>query len=555
MTEPWWRTAVFYQIYPRSFLDSNGDGVGDLAGIVSKLDYLTELGVDALWVSPFFRSPMADFGYDISDYCDVDPVFGTMEDARTLIREAHRRGIRLIFDLVLNHTSDEHPWFAEARSSRDNPKHDWFIWKPRTDPVTGKRLPKPNNWVCQFEFKSAWWDNEATDEWYLGTFTRHQPEVNWRNAELKAAMYDVMRFWLDEGVDGFRLDVVNWYVKDAQFRSNPPSLKANPDIFQKHVYDRNQKETHDICAEMRALAETYEGDRLLAGEIFSQDPAISAAYQGDGTDELHLAFNMEPLYLGWAPKKLARAIRNWHDLVPEAGWPNLALSNHDQPRHGTRFGFRGKGAKRAETQKARMQIAAMILLTSRGTPFIYYGEEIGMENAVIPRKELVDPTGITFWPLPLGRDGERTPMQWNGTPNAGFTGAGTKPWLRLHPDWQSVNVESAMADGCSLWHWYRTLISLRKAEPALSSGSLEFIAEGESGLIAWIRRPVSKAAGGPPTASSIACLMNLSNKAASIALPGKGSVLLGNRRPAGERLDASTVPLAPHEALLVTLEA
>ncbi len=555
MTGPWWRSSVFYQIYPRSFLDTNGDGIGDLPGIVSKLDYLAELGVNALWVSPFFTSPMADFGYDISDYRGVDPIFGTMEDARRLIAEAHKRQIKIIFDLVLNHTSDEHPWFVEARSSRDNPKHDWFIWKGRTDALTGKRLPKPNNWVCQFEFKSAWWPNEATDEWYLGTFTRHQPEVDWRNPELRQAMYDVMRFWLDEGVDGFRLDVVNWYVKDAQFRSNPFSFKANPDIFQRHIYDRNQRETHEICAEMRRLAESYPGDRLLTGEIFSQDPAIAASYQGNGSDELHLAFNMEPLYLGWQPKRLARAIREWYRLVPAEGWPNLAFSNHDQPRHATRFAPRGFGGLLARAvpdrhKKERLQIAAMMLLASRGTPFIYYGEEIGMENAPIPRKELVDPTGITFWPLPLGRDGERTPMQWNGKPHAGFTGAGAKPWLRLHPDWPSVNVEAAMRDGDSLWHWYRKLIALRKAEPALSRGSLEFVAEGERGVIAWLRRDEK----------TVACLMNLSGRHRTVrldsAVPATGAaatVLLGNRRDAGASVPVERVPLAPYEALLVTL--
>ncbi len=540
---PWWKSAVFYQIYPRSFLDTNGDGIGDLPGIISKLDYLTKLGVTALWISPFFTSPMADFGYDISDYCGVDPIFGTMEDARTLLREAHRRNLKVIFDLVLNHTSDEHPWFKEARSSRDNPKHDWFIWKPRTDPITGKRLPKPNNWVCQFEFKSAWWDNEATDEWYLGTFTRHQPEVDWRNPELKAAMFDVMRFWLDEGVDGFRLDVVNWYVKDAQFRSNPFSFKANPDIFQKHVYDRNQAETHEICREMRSLADSYPGDRLLAGEIFSQDPAIAASFQGDGTDELHLAFNMEPLYLDWSPKKLARAIRRWHDLVPEKGWPNLAFSNHDQPRHGSRF------AGPARRALERKQLSAMLLLASRGTPFVYYGEELGMENEKIPRKELVDPTGITFWPLPLGRDGERTPMQWSGADNAGFTDPGVRPWLRVHRDYKSVNAEAAMADESSLWHWYRRLIELRKREASLSLGDIEFLTQGEGGLIAWKRLPPPQA----PEADPVLCLLNLSDREAAWGLEDAGRVLFGNRRGEGTELAPGTLPLAPHEGLLVTL--
>ncbi|MDR1748912.1 MAG: alpha-glucosidase, partial [Spirochaetaceae bacterium] len=301
MSCPWWQTAVFYQIYPRSFQDSNGDGVGDLKGIISRLDYLNgegnSLGVNALWISPFFKSPMDDFGYDISDYCDIDPLFGTMDDVKTLIAEAHRRNIRVVFDLVINHTSDRHPWFAEARSSRDNPKHDWYLWAPRHGsggPGAGKRLRKPNNWICQFELKSAWHDNEMTDEWFLGTFTSHQPEVNWRNPELKKAMFEVIRFWLDLGVDGFRMDVVNWYIKDEQLRSNPFSFNASPNIFQKHIYDRNRPETLDICRDIRRVADEYEGDRVLIGEVFTRQSEIAARYQGEGL--LDMAFNMNLLY-------------------------------------------------------------------------------------------------------------------------------------------------------------------------------------------------------------------------------------------------------------------
>ncbi len=548
MSEPWWKTAVFYQIYPRSFADSNDDGIGDLPGIIARLDYFVALGVSALWVSPFFKSPMDDFGYDISDYRDVDPTFGTIEDARKLISEAHRRGLRIIFDLVINHTSDQHPWFIEARSSKNNPKHDWYLWKPRTDPKTGKRRSRPNNWVCQFEFKSAWWDNDATDEWYLGTFTRHQPEVNWRNPELRAAMYGVIGFWLDEGVDGFRMDVVNWYVKDDRFRSNPRSLNANPDLFQKHIYDRNRPETHDICRKIRQIANEYPGDRVLVGEIFTQKPEIAASYQGNGSDELNLAFNMEMLYLKWDARAFARAIERWYSVLPENGWPNFTLSNHDQPRHGSRFASRN-----AATDFARKQIAAMLLLCLRGTPFIYYGEEIGMTNAKIPKKELVDPTGITFWPLPMGRDGERTPMQWDTTAGAGFTGAGVKPWMRFGDNVADVNVRQAIHDPESLWHWYRKLIALRRENATLSTGTFSFIEKGERGAIAFARNAKGSDASKTGYDSQIICYLNFADRPNTARLPENARVMLGNRRAEKELLEKGLLVLAPAEALLVNL--
>lgn len=539
MNEPWWKTAVFYQIYPRSFRDSNDDGIGDLQGIVSKLDYLVELGVTALWVSPFFRSPMDDFGYDISDYRDVDPLFGTLEDARVLIKEAHRRRIKIVFDLVINHTSDRHPWFIEARSSKENPKHDWYIWKPRTQEKTGKRRRRPNNWICQFELKSAWWDNDETDEWYLGTFTRHQPEVNWRNPELREAMYGVVRFWLDEGVDGFRMDVVNWYVKDDRFRSNPFSLRANPDIFQKHIYDRNREETHVICREIRKIADSYPGDRALIGEIFTRDAKAAASYQGDGSNELNLAFNMELLYLKWNARDFENALARWYTALPERGWPNVTLSNHDQPRHASRF-----RSGNESVDVARNQISAMLLLTVRGTPFLYYGEEIGMTNARIPRKELMDPTGITFWPIPMGRDGERTPMQWNASETAGFTSAGIRPWLRVNDNHADINVEAEQHDPESLWHWYRRLLQIRKDTPALHSGEMRFIDTGTKAVVAFHRIG--------PDGKKIGCYLNFSGTRRVITLPGDARVLLGNRKKEGEIVGKDRVALAPYEALLVS---
>lgn len=544
--EPWWKTAVFYQIYPRSFMDSNEDGVGDLQGIISKLDYFSELGITALWISPFFQSPMVDFGYDISDHMNVDPLFGTLDDALTLIKEAHAHKIKLIFDLVINHTSDQHPWFLEARSSRTNPKHDWFIWENRTDAKTGKKLPKPNNWVSQFEFKSAWWNNEETDEWYLGTFTRHQPEVNWRNPELRKEMYTIVRFWLDKGIDGFRIDVVNWFIKDKKLRSNPFSFNANPDIFQQHIYDRNQPEVHEICKEIRSIADSYLGERVLVGEVFVQNAKIAASYLGASNDELHLSFNFELLYLKWNAISFKKALERWYSVLPETGRPTLTLSNHDQKRHGSRLGTRDH-----YFQKKRMEIAAMLLLTARGTPFIYYGEEIGMINTRIPKKELVDPTGITFWPLPLGRDGERTPMQWNTQENAGFSKPGVRPWLRIHKNYPHINIETQKNDSNSLWNWYKKLLFIRNKYTILQTGNFRFLFQKNKSLIAFRRSHTNEESKNRST-GSIDCYLNFSRSSMTISLDSDARVLLGNYRNDKEILRSGQLVLAPHEALLVS---
>ncbi|GAB1482514.1 alpha-amylase family glycosyl hydrolase [Treponema sp.] len=478
--EVWWKSAVFYQVYPRSFKDSNGDGVGDLKGLESKLPYLRTLGIDALWISPFYRSPMQDFGYDIADYCAVDPLFGDMQAFDRLLQEAHKLDIRIIIDMVLNHTSDQHPWFVDARSSVSSAKHDWYIWKPIQKGPFGL-LKKPNNWVAQFELKSAWWPNAETGEYYLGTFTRHQPEVDWRNPELKNAMYDVLRFWLDKGVDGFRLDVVNWFIKDSEFRSNPRNLVAHPDIFQKHIYDRNQAETHQICKEMRKLSDSYQGNRVLVGEIFCQDPGQAASYHGKDLDELHMAFNFDLAYRSWSARELRQSIQTWYASLPEGAWPNMTLSNHDQPRHAWRF--RGKNAKETES---RARLAAALLLSLRGTPFIYYGEEIGMMQTKISKKELRDPLGIKTWPLKLGRDGERSPMQWTDGDRAGFSSAA--PWLPINPDHSFRNVAAYERDEGSLLSWYKGLIALRKASSALKRGEIEFFDENDAHVICFERR-------------------------------------------------------------------
>jgi alpha-glucosidase len=527
----WWEDAVFYQIYPRSFADSNGDGIGDLAGIAGRLPYLQGLGVDALWISPFFRSPMKDFGYDVSDYRDVDPMFGTLGDFKTLVSEAKRRGIRVVLDLVANHSSDEHPWFVEARSSRDSPRHGWYLWAPET----GR---PPNNWKAIFELGTAWHPNPATGERYLGTFTRHQPEFDWRNPELREAFYDIMRYWYALGVDGFRLDVATAYLKDPELRSNPLSLKANPDFFQRHVYDRNQDEVHGIFKEMRKVADAA-GERVLIGETHGQDPALAASCHGTAGDELSMAFNFEFLYRHWGARAFRESAERWYRALPEGAWPNFTLSNHDQPRHAWRYRAGG-------LTDARARVAAAMLLTIRGTPFLYYGEEIGMTCERLPRAALRDPLGIATWPLrALGRDGERTPMQWDSGPHSGFT-AGA-PWLPVNSDYASRNVASQEGDPSSLLSWYKTLIALRRSRRALREGDIAFL-DLDPEVLAYERRD--------PSGESIFVLLNFSSKRRRVLLDRPSRLLLGSARAEGEALGPGKIELVPCEAVvaLATLQ-
>jgi alpha-glucosidase len=521
---PWWEDAVFYQIYPRSFQDSNSDGVGDLKGISSRLGYLAALGVDALWISPCFSSPMKDFGYDVSDYRDVDPIFGSLEDLKELIAGAHERGIRIVLDLVANHSSDEHPWFVEARSSRNSPKHDWYIWTPDA--------PRPpNNWKAIFELGSAWHRNPATGERYLGTFTRHQPEFDWRNPAVRDAFYDIMRYWFDVGVDGFRLDVATGYIKDAELRSNPFSFKAIPDFFQRHIYDRNRPEVHEIFKEMRRVADE-SGGRVLIGETHGNDPRLAAASHGECGDELHMAFNFDFLHQPWSAEAFRRSAERWYELLPEGAWPNFTLSNHDQPRHYWRYRSRG-------STEARARVAAALLLTIRGTPFLYYGEEIGMTCRRIPRAALRDPLGINTWPLGfLGRDPERTPMQWDDSPNAGFTRG--RPWLPLNPDYTSKNVSRQESDPSSLLSWYKKLITLRRSHECLRSGGIRFIDMGRD-ILAYERFSHQE---------RILVILNFSNRPRRITVREECRVLLGSRRAPSALLEGGHAELGPDEAVI-----
>jgi alpha-glucosidase len=531
----WWEGAVFYQIYPRSFADSNGDGIGDLAGITGKLGYLAELGVDALWISPFFKSPMKDFGYDVSDYRDVDPMFGTLADLRALVDGAKARGIRIVLDLVANHSSDEHPWFVEARASKDSPKHGWYLWVPET----GR---PPNNWKAVFELGTAWHPNPATNERYLGTFTKHQPEFDWRNPEVREAFYDVMRYWYDFGIDGFRLDVATAYFKDAELRSNPFILNAIPNFFQDHLYDRNRPEFHGVFKEMCAVAEAA-GERVLIGETHGLDPALAASCYGEKGDELTMAFNFDFLFRKWSSAEFRASAERWYGLLPEGACPNFTLSNHDQPRAAWRY--RGRGPKAAEITEGRARVAAAMLLTLRGTSFVYFGEELGMSCERLPRAALRDPLGISTWPLGfLGRDGERTPMQWDASVNAGFSsgpaeGPGS-PWLPVNSDYRSRNVAAQKGDPDSLLSWYTSLIALRRGSEALRSGSIRFLDLAKDVL------SYERISGG----ERLVVLLNFSSRRRLVELPSAAQVLFGSARKKGEALGPGELPLGPNEALI-----
>jgi alpha-glucosidase len=454
LMHPWWHGAVVYQIYPRSFSDSTGDGVGDLQGIRSKLDHLAWLGVDAIWLSPFYRSPMADFGYDVSDYCDVDPLFGTLADFDALVADAHDRGIKVIVDWVPNHTSDQHPWFADARSSRSAEHRDWYVWREPTPDGA-----PPNNWIQTWtDDGPAWTLDEATRQWYLHLFLPEQPDLNWRNPQVVAAMHDVLRFWLDRGVDGFRMDVLHALGKDTDLVDDGPETRPIP-----HSALNHHASTHEIVRGLRGVLDEYDGDRMMVGEVFLLDTAQVASYY-DGGEGVHLAFNFPPLFTRWDAGRWRRRVEEVaHEIEPQ-GWPSWVLSNHDQPRHRTRYGT-----------EARARAAAVLLLGLRGTAFLYAGEELGLEDAVVPPEREVDPGG---------RDGCRAPIPWTPEPDHGW--GTTDPWLPWPPDAETSDAASRRADPGSILYLYRTLLAERRASPALSVGAQDLL-DAPEGVLAWER--------------------------------------------------------------------
>jgi alpha-glucosidase len=448
----WWRSAVLYQVYPRSFLDTDGDGVGDLEGVRSKLAYLRWLGVDGVWLSPIYRSPMADFGYDVSDHCAIDPVFGDLQTFDRLLGDAHAGGLRVLLDWVPNHTSDRHPWFVESRASRASPKRDWYFW--RDGPAPG--VP-PNNWRAAFGGRAWTWD-DATAQWYLHLFLPEQPDLNWADAGVVEAMHGVLRFWLDRGVDGFRADVIHLIGKDPALPDQPPDL-ADIDLVGVHDHPA----AHPLLRGIRSVLDSYAGDRVMVGEVNLGTPALLAPYYGAG-DELHMVFNFSLLWAPWDAGDWARRIAESEAaLTPAGAWPVWVLSNHDTPRHRTRYGG----------DEARARVAATVLLTLRGTPFLYAGEELGLCDAVVPEDRRVDPGG---------RDGCRAPIPWDGSPRHGWAG---EPWLPWAPDTGSA---AALAeDDGSILHLYRRLLAARRASPALHAGSWELL-EAPAGVLAYERR-------------------------------------------------------------------
>jgi len=465
----WWQRGIIYQVYPRSFMDSNGDGVGDLRGLISRLDYLRGLGVDAVWLTPIFPSPMKDFGYDVSDYTGIHPLFGTLEDFDLLIREAHAHKIKLVLDFVPNHTSDQHPWFIEARSSRDNLKRDWYIWR---DPAPSGG--PPNNWLSNFG-GSAWEYDPKTEQYYYHAFLREQPDLNWRNSQVIEAMLNVLRFWLERGVDGFRVDVLWHLIKDEQFRDNPvnPDWREGADPYQRllELHTTDQAEVHAVVTRMRRLVDQYQ-DRVLIGEIYLPVERL-VQYYGVNLSGVQVPFNFQLLLAKWHARDIARIISQYEAALPKGGWPNWVLGNHDRPRIVSRVG----------SKQAR--VAAMLLLTLRGTPTLYYGDEIGMHDVEIPPEKVQDPFEKNVPGRGLGRDPQRTPMQWSAAKNAGFTAG--KPWLPIAEDYAQINVEAERDDPFSILSLYMQLINVRRGEPALEVGELERI-DTAGDLLTYIRR-------------------------------------------------------------------
>ncbi len=489
MTEhAWWQHAVIYQVYPRSFADSNGDGIGDLPGVIERLPYLVDLGVDAVWLSPFFESPQRDIGYDVSDYRNVAPEYGTIEDAQRLIDRCHELGLKVVFDLVLNHTSDQHRWFVESRTSRDNPKADWYVWADGGTDRRGRPTP-PNNWRSELVLPRAWQWAEERQQWYLATFLEFQPDLNWHNPEVEAEMTDMIRMWLGRGVDGFRLDIFHAIMHDAELRSNPlrPQFRSGMPRLDDPIHTLNTDENYALAQRLRFVCEQFEGDRALLGEVFGTPADLKRYVDDDGVPGLNLVFLFDFLVAPYRASSLRSLIERFEREYPAPHVPTYVLENHDRQRSLTGLG--------GDLRKAR--VMATLLCTLRGTSVLYQGQEIGMTNRYIPLREANDPipgTVARFLPewvhkrLPerINRDEVRVPMQWSGRPGAGFTEPGATPWLPFHDDYTSVNVEAQEADPDSLLHWYRELLALRRSSPALRIGSLE-VFDSHSDVLAYER--------------------------------------------------------------------
>ena len=534
---PWWQTAVIYQIYPRSFRDTTGNGVGDLAGVIEKLPYLSDtLGVDAIWLSPFYPSPMADFGYDVSDYTDIHPLFGDLETFSLLVNEAHDRGLKIIIDLVPNHSSDQHAWFLESRSSRDNPKREWYVWadpKPDGSP--------PNNWLSVFGGPAWEWD-ELTQQYYLHSFLKEQPDLNWRSPEVKEAMWDVVRFWLERGVDGFRIDVAHFIMKDPQMRDNPVNESA--DLFihkplgeydaQVHLYDKGHDDVHEVYRELRTVVDTFNEDTdiVTIGEIHIFDFEEWSTYYGENLDELHMPFNFSLLKAEWNAESFQQLVDDLEAAIPAGAWPNYVLGNHDETRIATRYG------------KAKARIAAMLLLTLRGTPTLYYGDEVGMIEVDVPEDQQRDPWGMR---VPgLGRDGCRTPMQWNDGNNAGFSSHTTQSlWLPLAEDYRISNVAHQLEDESSILNLYRKLLTLRRNIPVMQIGEYQSVKQHHPDCFIYQRTL--------PGQPGLLIALNFSNNQHHLNLDDRrtAEILISTYLDRSGEVDLSDVVLRPDEGIIL----
>jgi alpha-glucosidase len=529
----WWQTGIIYQIYPRSYQDSNGDGVGDLNGILQRLDYVASLDVHAVWLSPIYPSPMHDFGYDVADYTGIHAQFGSLDDFDRLLTEAHERGLRLILDLVPNHTSDEHLWFVESRARRDSPKRDWYIWR-NPAPDGGP----PNNWLSHFG-GPAWTFDATTGQYYLHQFVKQQPELNYRNPAVLDAMLDVMRFWLDRGVDGFRVDVISLMLKDDQFRDEPPNPDwdgTDPHKSLLHTYTSNLPGVHGIIRQMRAVLDEY-GDRVLIGETYLPNAEL-VRYYGTNSDECHLPFNFQLINLPWEAAAIRSAVDAYEAALPADAWPNWVLGNHDRQRIASRVGA------------AQARVAQVLLLTLRGTPTIYYGEEIGMEDVPIPVENAQDPRAVNQPEIAqiVGRDPERTPMQWDGGPNAGFTSGPAEPWLPVSSDYGRRNVVQQEEDATSMLSLYRSLAALRRSEAALHAGSYAAVETQAEDVLAYVRTVADHQRflvllnlGPKPRSVDVACVAPSATIAVSTGMARSGDV------------DLSLVELGPNEGLVLRL--
>ena len=500
--DEWWKHAVIYEIYPRSFQDSDGDGIGDIKGITSRLDYLEDLGINAIWITPMYPSPGVDYGYDISDYTAIDPVYGTMEDFDRLVAEAQKHNIRVIMDYVINHTSDQHAWFKESASSKTNPKRDWYIWRDGKGPG----LP-PNNWQSWFGH-SAWTLDPKTNQYYYHYFYTQQPDLNWRNPEVHKAMDGVLEFWMNHGVAGFRIDAVSRLFEDPGLHDDPylPGYNVYGDRNIEHKYTDNLPEVHDVLKEVRRVVDHYPGDPVLVTEADEPNIEELTKMYGSG-DEVQLPMDFQIADVNELSATRFRNLFNQVEKNSAHGQPEYFFSNHDQPRQWDRY---GDGKHNEQIAK----LMAALLLATRGTPQMYYGEELGMRTTDPARIEDVhDPIGKIGWPKEKGRDGERTPMQWDGSAEAGFT-TSAKPWLPVPPSATQYNVEAERKDPDSIFNWYKRLLALRKSEPALRDGSYESVNDTDPDVFAFLRRSGD---------STVLVALNFTAKAQTVqlAIPGK----------------------------------